>query len=152
LLDSFVHPIDDDRRDLLRQPPGELVRRVHGELLRQVGYIDFVGKTEHDESEIAGRGAASYQYRISLKRINDIWRSERAILDVECAKVCLQGEQFVTEQHLIDRYQALFVLPISHYRVRHGLKTLEHAKEIKNNGNRRSFGYDVLSDRLTKKT
>lgn len=144
-LDSFVNPIDEDRRDLLRQPPGELVRRCHRELLRQVDYIDYVGKTDHDEAEIVGRGEVSYQYKISLKFITDIWRSERAILDEECARVCLQGEQFVTEEHLIHKYQALFVLPISHYRVREALQRLEMAKIIKNNGNRRKFGYDVIN-------
>lgn len=143
-LESFVTPIDDHVRDLLRQPPGELVRRVHSELLRQVDYIEFVGKTEHDESETDGRGAVTYQYKISLKRITEIWRSERAILDEECARVCLQGEQFITEQHLIDKYTALFVLPISHYRAREALKRLETEHIIKNNGNRRKWGYDVL--------
>jgi len=142
-LDSFVNPIDE-RRNLLRKPPGELVRRVHGELLRQVDYIAYVGKSDHNEEEIDGRGGATYQYKISLKRITDIWRSERAILDEECARVCLQGEQFVTEAHLIHKYQALFVLPISHYRAREALQRLETAKIIKNNGNRRKWGYDVV--------
>ena len=143
-LDSFVNPIDEQRQNLLSKPSGELVSRVHSELLRQVAYIEYVGPTEHDEVEIDGRGWVTYQYKISIKRITDIWISERAILDEECARVCLQGEQFVTEAHLIHKYQALFVLPLSHYRARKALQRLETGKIIKNNGNRRKLGYDVL--------
>lgn len=143
-LDAFVNPIDEQQRNLFRAPPGELVRRVHGELLRQTSFIAYVGKTEHGEAETDGRGATTYQYKIFLRTVHRIWQGERERLDVECVTVCLQGETAVSEESLLKKYQALFVLPLSHYRARNALHILETQGVIANNGKKRVVGREIL--------
>src|SRR5512136_2453832 len=47
LIQSFVNPIDEDLRNLLSQPPRELLSKLLSKPLHQVGVIEYVGKVSH---------------------------------------------------------------------------------------------------------
>ena len=145
LHQSFVNPIDDPLRNLLRQPPRELLNKLLSEPLHQMVVIEYVGKvTHHVLSEEEEQERETHEYRIRLQRVYELFQQARLELDVQRAKQCLTGEQGISEQLLIEKYEALFVLPLSHARARSALEYLEQQGNLKNNGNRRKWGYDVL--------
>lgn len=144
LLRSFTNPVDDALRNLLSQPPRELLRELLREPLHQVGVVEYVGKVGHQNTEEGGGEKETHEYRIRLQRLYELFQQARLQLDADRAAKCLQDEDGMSENLLIEKYQSLFVLPLSHARARDALKELERRGHIKNNGNRRKWGYDVL--------
>jgi len=143
LQSAFDQPVRDDLRNLLIQPPRDVLRQLLREPLHQVGVIEYRGKTawDFDDPEL---GSEVHEYVIRLDRLTELFQSLLTQFDVQRSIRCLQGEIGISEQLLIEKYEALFVLPLSHYRARRALKHLEGMNVIKNNGNRRKIGYDVL--------
>jgi len=143
-LDSFLDPLHRSR-NLLVEPPGELLGRVAGKLLERIDYIEYHGKVRHSETtENDIRGEVTHEYRVNLLTINTIFREERLHFDVEKAKALLDLQEGMSEALLIEKYQALHVLQLSHKRARAAFAVLDKQGFTKLNGNGRVWGRDVL--------
>jgi len=143
-LDSVMQPIHRTR-NLLVDPPGELVGKVAGVLLERIDYIEYHGKVSHpQENEIEIRGEVTHEYRINLTTINQIFREERLDFDVAKAKALLDLREGMSEALLIEKYQALHVFKLSHKRARAAFGVLDAQGFTKLNGHGRVWGRDVL--------
>lgn len=143
-LDSFVAPVFTSR-NLLREPPGELLCELARELLHRIEYIEYKGKVEHPpETENEIRGNVTHEYRINLKTVDEIFRKCRLEFDTRNAIHLLKDEDGISECLLIQKYNAIHVIRISHERARAALQELDRLNLTKRNGNLRFWGHDVL--------
>ena len=143
-LDSFVAPVFT-ARNLLSEPPGELLCELARVLLHRIEYIEYNGKVEHSpETENETRGETTHEYRVNLRTIDDMFRRVRLDFDTRKAIQLLKDEEGISEMLLIEKYNAMHVISISHERARAALKELDRLNLTKCNGNLRKWGHDVL--------
>lgn len=144
-LDAYLKPLAAPR-NLLSEPPGELVSAVAGELLCRMDYIEYAGKNDaetDDEGEVTRE--AAHEYRVRLSIINQMFRAARLAFDCARARKLLKGEEGMSERLLIEKYEAMHVLKLSHKRARDVLQAFDAAGLTAYNGHKRVWGRDVLS-------
>ena len=136
-LDAPLSAPDGPRqRSLLDAPIDTHLDAVQGALREHCNYIQ--------KHTILGPDGERYEWRVDLRQVQQIIIETRRSQDVEMAKTLLQGELFMSdrllEHHILHRVGVCF----SNRRIREITKILVEEGILKNNGNLRTHGREVL--------
>jgi hypothetical protein len=113
-------------------------------------HIDAVGVTLSAHRDYLTKQTIStpagerYEYRIDLKALRRLIIATRRAQDVEVSKTLLQGEVYMSDRLLEKRFLRFTGIAISNRRAREIMQALVDQGLLKNNGNLRTAGREVL--------